>query len=67
MEGFNFKWEVEALGPANPGEIKDIIDEIEAEGNHFVGAPPLLANWPLRTDDPDSQVDPNHDPKDCDS
>ena len=49
----------------NPREIPDIIDKIEEEGNYFVATPPMRANWPLRTDDPASQVQPDHDEDEC--
>jgi hypothetical protein len=32
-----------------------------------VPAPPVLAAWPVRTDDPLSQMDPDHDEDDCTS
>ena len=30
-------------------EIRGVIKEIEAEGNHYLRVPPLIGDWPLKT------------------
>ena len=49
VEGFNFDIELEALGPAKPGEVKSLIAEIQGEGGHYVSVPPLPGDWPVHT------------------
>ncbi|MBN2082485.1 transglutaminase domain-containing protein [bacterium] len=47
--GYNFRPELEILGPVDPRDIPEVIKEIEAEGNHFVDVPAINGNWPFNT------------------
>jgi len=45
--GRNFDLNLEVLGPAKDREIEGIIEEIKAEGNHYLRVPPPIGDWPL--------------------
>lgn len=53
--------EIICLGPVNPREIPEIIQEIRTEGNHFRPVPSMPGKWPKDTTKPETQLPPPED------